>query len=67
MEQYWMDEHDLWLIELDKFCAFYQNAIRKRICITCKAKTSLGQSQNTSKLQLSGGLVVCKNGAILDG
>jgi hypothetical protein len=55
MEQYWMDEQDVW-------------SIRKQICITCKAQTSLGQSQNNSKIQLGGGLVVLnKDGAILDG
>jgi hypothetical protein len=67
MEQYWMDENDLWLIALVKPCRLYQTAIKKRICITCKAQTSLGQSQKVCKLQLARGLVVLKNGALLDG
>jgi hypothetical protein len=50
-----MDEQDLWSIELVK------------LCTPCKAKTSLGQSQKICKLQLGGGLVVLKTGAILDG
>jgi hypothetical protein len=62
-----MDEQDLWAIWLVKLCTLYPKAIRKRICITCKAPTSLGQSERTSKLQLGRGLVVLKNGAILDG
>jgi hypothetical protein len=53
-------------IGLVKLCLFYQYAIRKQICIICKAQTSLGQSQKTSKLQLGGGLVVLTNDAILD-
>jgi hypothetical protein len=62
-----MDEQDLWLVGLVKLRIFHRNSIRKQIGVTCKAKTSLGQSQKTSKLQLGGGLVVLKNGAILDG
>jgi hypothetical protein len=31
-------------------------------CITCKAPTSLGQSQKATMLQLGGGLLVLKNG-----
>jgi hypothetical protein len=56
-----MDEQDLWLIELFKHCKFYQNAIRKRICVTCKGQTSLVQLQETGKLQLGLGLVVLNN------
>jgi hypothetical protein len=63
-----MDEQDLWLIiELVQLCTLYQKAIRKRICITCKAQTSFGQSQKTGKLQLGPDLIVLKNGATLDG
>ena len=62
-----MDEQDLWLIELFQLCTLYQKAIRKGICITCKAKTSLRQSQKTGKLQLGPGLVILKNGPFFDG
>jgi hypothetical protein len=63
-----MDENDLlWSIEMVKLCTLYQKSIRKQTCFTCKAQTSLGQSQKSSKLQLGPGLVVLKNGAILDG
>jgi hypothetical protein len=47
-----MDENDPWLIVLVKPCRLYQKAIRKQICITCKAQTCLGQSQKACKLQL---------------
>jgi hypothetical protein len=57
----------IWSIAWVKPCTLYQKAIRKQICITFKAQTSLGQSKKTSKLQLGGGIVVLKNGAILDG
>jgi hypothetical protein len=67
MEQYWMDENDLWLTWLFKLCTLYQKAIIKGISITCKAPTGLGQSQKASKLQLGQDIVVLKNGAILDG
>jgi hypothetical protein len=66
MEQYWMDENDRWSIELDKVHPLYQNSITKRICITCKAQTSLGQSQKTNEIHLGPELVL-KNRAILDG
>jgi hypothetical protein len=59
-----MDEQDLWSIELIKLCTIHQKAIRKQICITCKAQTSFGKFQRTVKLQLGPGLVVLKNGAI---
>jgi hypothetical protein len=68
MDQYWTDEQDLRSIALVKLCKLYQKAIRKRNCITCKAPTSLGrQSQKDSTLQLGWGLVVLKNGALMDG
>jgi hypothetical protein len=67
MEQFWMDEQDLWSIWLVKHCTLYQKAIKRRIGITCKAQTSFGQFQKTKKLQLGRGLVVLKNGAILNG
>ncbi len=62
-----MDEQDLGWIELVELCTVYPNEMRKPICITCKSQTSFGQLQKTGKLQLSQGLVVLKNGAILDG
>jgi hypothetical protein len=62
-----MDEQDLWLIELLQLCKLYQKEIRKGICITFKAETSSWQLQKTGKLQLGPGLVILKNGAILDG
>jgi hypothetical protein len=49
-EQYWMEEQDLWSIELISPRPHFPNAIRKRICSTCKAPTSLGQSKNYHKL-----------------
>jgi hypothetical protein len=70
MEQYWMDEQDLWSIELVSLCPHFPNASRQQISITCKAPTSLGKSQKTRKLQLGtciGQGHVLKNGAILDG
>jgi hypothetical protein len=62
-----MDEQDLWSIELVPLCTLFQNAIRKPICITCKAQSSFGQLQKRGKLELGQGLVVLKNAAILDG
>jgi hypothetical protein len=50
MEQYWMDEQDLWSIELVSPSTNFPTAIRKRICITCNAPTCMGQSQKTRKL-----------------
>jgi hypothetical protein len=52
MEQYWMDEQDLWLIELVKPLPDFPNLIKKQIYITCKAQTGLGQSQKTHMLYL---------------
>jgi hypothetical protein len=60
MEQYRMDEQDLWSIELINLRPIYQSAIRKHFFIICKAQTSLGQSQRISKLHLGGGLIVLK-------
>jgi hypothetical protein len=47
MEQYWMDEPDVWLIELVYFCPGFPNAIGKQNFPTCKAPTSLWQSPKT--------------------
>jgi hypothetical protein len=69
IEQYWIDEQNISSIELVKLPPLYQNALRKQIYITCKAQTSLGQSEKTHKLHLCWvrqGLVL-KNRAILDG
>jgi hypothetical protein len=62
-----MDEQYIWSKELVQLWRLYQNAIRKPICITCKAQSSFGQLQKTGKLQLGQGLVVLKNRAILEG
>jgi hypothetical protein len=51
MEQHWMDEQDLWLIEFVSLHPHFQNSIRKQICITCNApRTCMGKSQKTRKL-----------------
>jgi hypothetical protein len=50
---------------VNKVGSIFPNAIRKQTYITCKAITSLGQSQKTHKLHLGGGLLVLKNGAML--
>ncbi len=61
-----MDEWDLLGIEFIFICHLVPNEIRKQICITCKAQTNLGQSQQIHKLHLSQDIVLT-NGAILDG
>ena len=53
-----MDEQHLWAIELVQLCTLYQKAIRKGIWNACKGQTSLGQSQQTGKLQLGPGPVI---------
>jgi hypothetical protein len=58
-----MVEQDLMSIELVAPGNLFPNAIRKQTDITCKAQTSLGQSQKTHKLHLGQGLAL-KNRAL---